>query len=83
MARHAQDPQKLKRSDLADDEMGNNELQGNDQANVRNQRQAVPDVKQEPDDNVIDSFEKMDKHERARRDLGARDDRDDRDDGKA
>jgi hypothetical protein len=55
-------------ADLANDRMGRNSLQGNDQENVRNQRKAVPDVKQDPDE-VVESFEKMDKDERARRDL--------------
>lgn len=59
----------LQESDLAADIMGDNDLQGDDQANVRNQRRAVPDVKQEAD-GVIESFEKLDKDERARRDLG-------------
>ncbi|MFC5583790.1 hypothetical protein ACFPOD_01590 [Nitratireductor kimnyeongensis] len=59
----------IQSSDLAADRMGNNQLQGDDQAKVRNQRHAVPDVKQEADD-VIESFEKLDKDERARRDLG-------------
>lgn len=58
-----------KRADLAQDIMGNNSLQGNDQANVRNQRQAVPDVKLETD-GVVESFEKLDKDVRAREDLG-------------
>jgi hypothetical protein len=59
----------LSRSDLAPDIMGNNSLQGNDQASVRNQRQAVPDVKQETD-GVVESFEKLDKDVRAKEDLG-------------
>lgn len=56
-------------SDIAEERMGKNALQGDDQEKVRNQRHSVPDVKQEPD-NVIESFEKLDKNERARRDLG-------------
>jgi hypothetical protein len=60
---------KLERSDLASDEMGNNQLEGNDQHNIQNERKAVPDVKQETDD-LIDSFEKMDDEKRAREDLG-------------
>jgi hypothetical protein len=60
----------LTESDLAQDKMGDNSLQGDDQANVRNQRQAVPDVKKKPDDGVIDSLEKMDKDVRAEKDLG-------------
>ena len=60
----------LTETDLAGDIMGNNSLQGDDQANVHNQRHAVPDVKQEADENLIDTFEKSDKDVRARRDLG-------------
>ena len=60
---------KLTRSDLASDEMGNNRLQAKDQSDVHNQRKAVPDVKQETD-GVIESFQKLDKDERAERDLG-------------
>ena len=60
----------LTEADLAQDKMGDNSLQGDDQANVRNQRHAVPDVTQEPDDGVIDGLEKMDKDVRAERDLG-------------
>ena len=60
---------KLTRSDIASDEMGRNSLQGDDQANIRNERQAVPDVKTETD-GVIESFRKLDKNVRARKDLG-------------
>lgn len=56
-------------TDLAQDKMGNNQLQGNDQLSARNQRQAVPDVKQDTD-GVIESFEKLDKDKRAEGDLG-------------
>ena len=59
----------VSRSDFVPDIMGNNSLQGNDQASVRNQRQAVPDVKQETD-GVVESFEKLDKNVRAKEDLG-------------
>jgi hypothetical protein len=58
----------LTETDLAQDRMGSNRLQGNDQANVRNQRQSVPDAKQDADA-VKESFRKLDKHERARKDL--------------
>ena len=56
-------------TDIANDRMGNNQLQGDDQGNVHNERQAVPDVKQSTD-GVIESFEKLDKDKRAREDLG-------------
>ncbi len=61
---------RLTEADLAQDKMGDNSLQGDDQANVRNQRHAVPDVKQKPDKSVIGSLEKMDKDVRAERELG-------------
>jgi hypothetical protein len=56
-------------SDLAQDKMGNNQLQGDDQSNVRNQRHARPDTKTETD-GIIESLEKLDKDVRAKRDLG-------------
>tara|TARA_R110002124_G_scaffold111313_1_gene265012 strand:- start:5530 stop:5784 length:255 start_codon:yes stop_codon:yes gene_type:complete len=59
----------LKESDLAQQKMGDNALQGNDQHNVRNQRHAVPDVRQGADD-IVESFEKLDKDVRAKRELG-------------
>ena len=59
-------------TDLAQDKMGRNSLQGNDQADVRNQRKAVAGVKREADD-VIESFRKIDKDVRAEKDLGKRD----------
>jgi len=62
--------ERLTEADLAQDKMGDNTLQGNDQSNVRNQRHAVPGVKQKPDDGVAESLEKMDKHVRAERELG-------------
>lgn len=59
-------------TDFAADEMGRNALQGDDQDLVRNQRHAVPDVKREADEDPIETMEKTDKDERARRDLGKR-----------
>ena len=56
-------------TDLAQDIMGRNSLQGNDQSNVRNQRQAQANVKLATD-GVIESFEKLDKNVRAKTDLG-------------
>lgn len=53
-------------TDLAQDRMGNNQLQGNDQENVHNQRHAVPDVKTETE-GVVESFENMDPETRAKR----------------
>lgn len=70
MSKNLNKTSRLSESDLAQDKMGDNSLQGNDQANVHNQRQAVPDVKQEPDKSVVESLEKMDKDVRAERELG-------------
>jgi len=70
MSRNLNKSTHLTESDLAQDKMGDNSLQGDDQANVRNQRQAVPDVRQKPDDGVVESLEKMDKDVRAEKELG-------------
>jgi len=70
MSRNLNKTSNLTEADLAQDKMGDNSLQGNDQGNVRNQRQAVPDVKQEADGSVIESLEKMDKDVRAEQELG-------------
>ena len=67
---HAETPKdRLTESDLASDEMGNNQLEGNDQEDTRNERRATPDVRQKTD-GVLDSFHKLDKEARARLDLG-------------
>jgi len=60
----------LNETDLAQDKMGDNALQGNDQGNVRNQRHAVPDVKQKADGSVLGSLNKSDKDVRAETELG-------------
>lgn len=52
---------------LADERMGKNSLQGNDQSNIRNQRYALPDEKDETED-LIESFENLDPQTRAKRD---------------
>lgn len=62
----------IEETDLAQDKMGDNDLQANDQRNVRNQREAVPDVKKETD-GVVESFEKLNKDVRARREFGKKD----------
>jgi hypothetical protein len=51
---------------LADDRMGNNRLQGNDQKSVRNQRHAVASEGDETE-GVIESFENLDPKLRADR----------------
>lgn len=55
---------------FAQDRMGRNSLQGDDQANVRNERQDQPDARDEADEDVLESFEKLDKDVRAERELG-------------
>jgi hypothetical protein len=62
--------QDLTQSDLSQDIMGRNKLQGDDQENVRNERRAVPDVKTETDDDIREGLRKLDKDVRAREDLG-------------
>lgn len=57
-------------TELSSDIMGNNQLQGDDQANVHNQRRAVPDAKLTPDSGPVESAQMLDKDERARRELG-------------
>lgn len=59
---------RLTETDLAQQKMGRNDLQGDDQDNVRNERHAVPEAKKETD-GVVESFRKLDKDERARKDL--------------
>ncbi|MBO6538244.1 MAG: hypothetical protein JJ969_02495 [Rhizobiaceae bacterium] len=63
----------LSEADFAQQKMGKNSLQGDDQGNVRNQRHAAPDVKKFTD-GIVESFRKLDKDYRARKDLnkGAR-----------
>lgn len=58
-------PADLSEVDLAQDRMGRNSLQGDDQGNVRNQRHAMPEGKRDPDVSVKESFRKMDKEVRA------------------
>lgn len=60
----------LTETDFAQDVMGKNALQGEDQSSVRNQRHAVPNEKTEADDSIIETLEKSDKDIRAKRDLG-------------
>lgn len=63
-------PHEIGEDDLASDLMGKNALQGHDQSNVHNERQVEPGVKAEPDDSLLETFEKADKDIRAKRDLG-------------
>ncbi|MEZ5815704.1 MAG: hypothetical protein R3D44_01305 [Hyphomicrobiaceae bacterium] len=68
-ATRAPDAHDVSETDIAQEKMGRNSLQGDDQERVRNQRQAVPDVRQEAD-GIIETAEKTDKDVRAERDLG-------------
>ena len=54
---------------LDNQRMGRNALQGNDQRQVRNERQSMPDEREKPDD-VVESFAKLDKEKRAKEELG-------------
>lgn len=64
------DPSELTTGDFANERMGRNSLQGNDQEDVRNQRHAVPDEKQDAE-GVIESFENLDPETRADRERRA------------
>lgn len=70
--RHERSAAKITETDLASDKMGNNQLQGDDQELVRNQRHAVPDEKVETD-GIVEGLKKLDKDVRAREDLGKKD----------
>ena len=61
-------PEQTSEATIDNDRMGRNSLQGNDQEDVRNERQTQPDSKRTTD-SVIESFEKLDKDVRAERDL--------------
>ncbi|MEM1375800.1 MAG: hypothetical protein AAGG69_00280 [Pseudomonadota bacterium] len=63
------EPSELARADLAQEEMGNNQLQGDDQANVHNERREVAGVKLETD-GIVESFKKLEKDKRAKEELG-------------
>ena len=67
--RNIDKPGELRETDLAQDKMGRNSLQGDDQESVRNERQDMPEGKRDPDQNIRESFRKMDKDVRARTDL--------------
>jgi hypothetical protein len=63
-----QDPSKLREPDFDSDRMGRNSLQGDDQESVRNERQTMPDEREQADD-MEESFRKLDKDARARLDM--------------
>lgn len=60
----------LGETDFASDLMGNNQLQGDDQENVHNQRHAVPDAKLEANADPVESAEMLDEDARALAELG-------------
>jgi hypothetical protein len=62
-------PGKTTETDLAEKKMGEFGQQGKAKERLTNERDAMPDVRQEAD-GVIESFEKLDKDVRAREDLG-------------
>lgn len=66
---HNKKPERLSETDFADERSGRNSLQGNDQGNLQNERKAVPDAKLSTD-SVTESFDKIDKDDRADEDLG-------------
>lgn len=57
-------------TDLASRKMGDNAIMGDDQDAVRNERHAVPDVRQSADRSITETLEKSDKDVWASRDLG-------------
>ncbi len=57
---------RIDEADLANQRMGNNQLQGNDQQSVRNQRHDVPGSSDKTE-GVIESFENLDPKVRAER----------------
>ena len=59
-------PNRTDETTLADDRMGNNRLQGNDQQSVRNQRHSVAGSRDETE-GLIESFENLDPKVRAER----------------
>ena len=65
----SEDATTLGQTDFASDVMGKNSLQGEDQERVQNQRQAVPDVKLEPDADPVESAKMQDKDARAEAEL--------------
>lgn len=62
--RDISDPRTLDEAGLDSDRMGRNSLQGDDQRHVRNEREALPDEREEAD-GIEESFEKLDKERRA------------------
>jgi hypothetical protein len=63
------DPEAFDEFDLASDIKGKNSLQGNDQGRAPSERQAQADATGHTE-GLIESFERADKHVRAREELG-------------
>ena len=59
----------LTETDLASDIQGNNQLEGNDQLNVQNERKAQADVLQETS-SIVENAKKLDPDYRAQTELG-------------
>jgi len=55
------DPDILSEDQIADERMGDNDLQARDQTERHNERKAQAEVKREPDENTLDAFRKMKK----------------------
>ncbi|MEM1307768.1 MAG: hypothetical protein AAGG99_09595 [Pseudomonadota bacterium] len=53
----------LTETDLANEKMGNNQLQGDDQKQVHNQRHAQPGVRREPYDGVDEMMDEAQEHD--------------------
>lgn len=62
-------PGKYTEADRANEKMGNFKEQGHVPERLSNERDAAPEVRREAD-GVIESFEKLDKDVRAKKDLG-------------
>ncbi|BBK43882.1 hypothetical protein STVA_39020 [Allostella vacuolata] len=60
--------QDLEQDDFAQEQMGRNALQGNDQESVRNQRKVVPEARKEAD-GIVEGLKKLDRDHRAETDL--------------
>jgi hypothetical protein len=60
----ASDPAALDESDLSQQSMGNNQLQGNDQSKKRNQRASMAG-EHDRTEGVVESFRRMDPKQRA------------------
>ena len=69
--RDRKNPDRLTEGDFAADKMGNNDLQGNDQQEVRNERHALPGEKREAE-GLIERFENADPRVRAERERAGR-----------